>query len=125
MSDLFVEYNSTLLKEAINANGMGLIYITPEISEDYWILRCRITKKQALLIFPKFGTFGCGFAKEIDWNTNLPIAAQEEAIWNHIKINRAGCSIEKCKESLHLLRKVAKELGLIDEESEKILQKGD
>lgn len=45
-------------------------------------------KDQAIVIFPKFGTIGCGFAQEEDWNTNLPLSCDAEEIYNHIRHNK-------------------------------------
>lgn len=51
----------------------GVIMITPALNEDYWAYRVRLSEKQAIVGFPKFGTIGIGFAVEDDdWNTNLP-----------------------------------------------------
>jgi hypothetical protein len=124
MHKLKVEINSSQVKEnPILVNDNACIFITPAINEDYWALRCKVSNKQAIVVFPKFGTFGCGFSKEKNWNTNLPIACQEEEIWNHIKHNRAGANIEICKKALHLLREAAKNYGLVNPEFEDRLRK--
>lgn len=66
---------------------MGVM-ITPEINEDFWILRVKLHKDQSIVGFPKFGTIGIGFAQEIDWNTNLPYTCTTQEIFNHIKRNK-------------------------------------
>ena len=50
----------------------GVLMVTPALSESYWAYRVKLSDKQAMLGFPKFGTIGIGFAIEEDWNTNLP-----------------------------------------------------
>lgn len=96
----------------------GRLVVTPPIGEDWWTLRVKVSAKQSILVFPKFGIFGCGFAKEIDWNTNLPIACQVGELWNHIKVNRAGVSEEKCLAALNLIREEAFKLGLYTKDLE-------
>lgn len=63
------------------------ILITPPVGENYWLFRVKVSKKQAIVGFPKFGTVGIGFAKETDWNTNLPYQCTTDEIYNHIKHN--------------------------------------
>jgi hypothetical protein len=62
----------------------GTAMITPAIDDDYWIYRVRLTDRQAVVGFPKFGTVGIGFAAETDWNTNLPYRCQTIEIVSHI-----------------------------------------
>jgi hypothetical protein len=67
----------------------GLLMITPPIDENYFIARVPLFKDQAIVIFPKFGTIGCGFAKEAeDWNTNLPLSTTADRLYEHIKVNK-------------------------------------
>lgn len=88
------------------------ILITPPISEIYWIARVRVTRRQALLLFPKFSTYGIGFAYEKDWNTNLPYSESAEKIFNHIKCNKGKVAKDKdCLKAIKLLKKFA--LGVL------------
>ena len=81
----FVEANTTF---KFGENG-GTMAITPPLDADYFIARVPLFKDQAIVIFPKFFTIGCGFAKEEeDWNTNLPLSTEAEQIYNHIKVNK-------------------------------------
>ena len=40
----------------------GVLMVTPALSESYWAYRVKLSDKQAMLGFPKFGTIGIGFA---------------------------------------------------------------
>lgn len=60
------------------------LVLTPPVSEDYWSYRVRFNDRQALIAFPKFDTFGIGFAREEDWNTNLPYTCHTLEIVSHI-----------------------------------------
>ncbi len=72
----------------------GVALMTPEVSEDYWQYRVRLTDKQAVLGFPKFMTIGIGFAVEAaDWNTNLPFQAPAKKILEHIRVNKGDDAI--------------------------------
>lgn len=73
---------------------IGTALLTPEIDEDYWTYRVRLTDTQAIVGFPKFSTIGIGFAVEEDWNTNLPYRCEAEEIYNHIAHNAGDPSIE-------------------------------
>lgn len=111
---MVVEVNGVATLEPII--GAGRIMLTPAINEDYWTLRVRISPRQAVVVFPKFGVFGCGFAlEEKDWNTNLPIACAVDKIYNHIKANRLGVKKEVCIQALRAIRAKAAELGLFDD----------
>jgi hypothetical protein len=83
------------------------VYLTPlEIGEDdYWLLRVKVSDKQAIIGFPKFGTIGVGFLQEEDWNTNLPYDVGSEGIWEHIRHNKGDDTIpdERCLEALKLV----------------------
>lgn len=89
--------------------GAGTILFTPPLDGDYWIFRVRLYEDQALLVFPKFGILGCGFAQEADWNTNLPIKCPAEQIYAHIKHNKKYKQISEqdCLDALIALQKVA------------------
>lgn len=82
------------------------ILMTPAIGDDYWKYRVKLCKDQAILGFPKFGTVGIGFAKEEDWNTNLPFRCEVEKIYNHIKHNKKYKQIKKsdCIKAIGLIK---------------------
>ncbi len=88
----------------------GLL-ITPPIDEDFWLYRVAVSKKQAIVAFPKFGTIGCGFQEETDWNTNLPIGEPAEKLYDHISHNRrAGGDTppkQRCLDAIRLIQAAA------------------
>ena len=74
----------------------GGIMVTPVLGGDYWSYRVRLTEKQAVLGFPKFGQIGIGFAVEdADWNSNLPASSPTRQIAAHIAINKGDDSIDE------------------------------
>jgi hypothetical protein len=87
--------------------GGGVVMITPMIDEDYWAYRVRLTETQSVLGFPKFGTVGIGFAKEEDWNTNLPYTCDADEIREHIWHNRGDESItaERVYEAIRMIQR--------------------
>lgn len=88
----------------------GAIAVTPPIGESYWMFRVKLDNQgQAILGFPKFFTIGIGFAKEEDWNTNLPYSSSAEDIYAHIKHNKGNASIgrDKCIAAIELVRQAA------------------
>jgi hypothetical protein len=91
---LHVEVNRDFAEAetAIRA-GNSTVMVTPPLDEEYFIARVVMHRDQAIVVFPKFGVIGCGFAKEKDWNTNLPITCDAAEIWRHIKHNRKYRSI--------------------------------
>jgi hypothetical protein len=111
MKNLTVEYKKGFepSKDAINT-GKVLIMFTPDISEDYWLMRVVLYKDQSLVAFPKFTLIGIGFAQESDWNTNLPYQTETERLYNWIKRNKKYRAITKamCLEGLKLLQEACK-----------------
>lgn len=75
----------------------AIAMVTPPIDEDYWLFRVKLSDNQAVVAFPKFGTFGIGFQHEDDWNTNLPYSCPAAEIWDHIKHNKGDDSIPDCQ----------------------------
>lgn len=63
--------------------------------------------QQSQLAFPRFFTIGIGFAKEEDWNTNLPYSCSADEIYGHIKHNKLYKEItkEQCVEAISELQK--------------------
>ena len=94
------------------------ILITPPLGEeDYWLFRVKLTKKQAIIGFPKFFTIGIGFEVEgDDWNTNLPYQCEAEEIYNHIKKNKGDSKITKAK-CIKAIEMIQKEAAKLKEES--------
>ena len=111
MKNLTVEYKKGFepSKDAINT-GKVLIMFTPDISEDYWLMRVVLYKDQSIVAFPKFGMIGIGFAIESDWNTNLPYQTDTERLYNWIKRNKKYRAITKqtCLEGLKMLQEACK-----------------
>ena len=124
MKNLVVEYKKGFepCKDTIRTNG-GLIMFTPDISEDYWLMRVVLYKDQALVAFPKFGLIGVGFALESDWNTNLPYQTSPERLYEHIKVNKKYRAITKetCIEGLKLLQAACKQYEKEKKEKEIVL----
>jgi hypothetical protein len=91
----------------------GLVMMTPAVGEkDFWMFRVKVSKAQAVIGFPKFGTVGIGFEKEeADWNTNLPYSVPTEDLFKHIKKNKGSKTIKDadCKEAIRMIQKAATE----------------
>ena len=104
----FVEANTTLWG--------GALLVTPPLDEDYWLMRVPVSRTQAIVAFPKFGTVGIGFQRETDWNTNLPYTCETEEIYNHIQHNRGSRSITRatCLEAIRLLQSAIARLNQAD-----------
>ena len=90
--------------------GKIQIMVTPPIDEDYWVFRVKLHKDQAVVAFPKFGTLGIGFAKEENWNTNLPYQCTTKEIADWIWKNRKYSQVtyKLMSEAIEILRKAAK-----------------
>lgn len=75
-------------------------------SDGNWSYRVKLTKKQSIIGFKKFGTVGIGFSEEVDGNTNLPISCSTEEIYNHIKENKGDKKIRKehCLKAINLIK---------------------
>ncbi len=103
--------------------GKTTIMITPPIDEDYWQFRVKVDKEQAIVGFPKFNTIGIAFAKEDDWNTNLPYNSSTDEIWEHIKVNKyfASISDEDCIKAIKMVQNAAKEYKRAEKEMEDML----
>ncbi len=104
-----LEINATCNDPGVEElKGTGII-ITPPIGEDYWLFRVAVSKKQALVGFPKFFTIGIGFQKEEDWNTNLPYTQPAESIFLHIAHNKKDNSIsgQVCIDAIQLIKEAA------------------
>lgn len=97
--------------------------ITPPLDEDYWQFRVRVHEDQEIVGFPKFLQIGIGFAKEDDWNTNLPSTYSTKAIWEHIKLNKRYDSIpeKRCLKAIKMIQDAAKELAEAELEAENMI----
>jgi hypothetical protein len=123
---LELEYRNEFKKAVDNfGNDNFTVMTTPPIDEDYWVFRIKIYKDQSIVAFPKFGTIGIGFAKEEDWNTNLPYQCTSDEIYNHIKHNKLYKEITAkiCKEAIMILQNACKYYK--ENEMSKDVQKGD
>ena len=109
---LVVEVNRKFTQAKDTIVGDRVIMITPlPLDADYWLYRVKLKHGQAILAFPKFGQIGCGFAKEEDWNTNLPISCPAEMIFDHIKHNKRykDISAVQCIEAIKLIQEVVRQ----------------
>ncbi len=97
--------------------------ITPPLDEDYWQFRVMVSDEQAIIGFPKFGTIGIGFAKEDDWNTNLPFSYSTKTIWENIKVNKYFASIpdELCLKAIKMVQEAAKEMDDFDRNADELI----
>ncbi|TDB86445.1 hypothetical protein E1264_17760 [Actinomadura sp. KC216] len=91
----------------------GPAMLTPAIDEDYWLYRVKLSERQAIVGFPKFGLIGIGFAVEEDWNTNLPSGCDAEQIYEHIAHNKGDDSIsrEDCLSAIRMIQDAVREAG--------------
>jgi hypothetical protein len=108
---LVLEVNKTFVRTdhpLVSKEGYSMM-LTPPLDENYWLFRVKLFRGQALVGFPKFNTIGIGFAKEEDWNSNLPFTCATQQIYDHIKHNKRYQSItdEQCLEAIHLLQDAA------------------
>lgn len=86
---------------------VGPVVLSPSIDDNYWSHRVRLTDEQSIVAFPKFRTFGIGFAVEEEvGDRNLPYTCDTEKIYNHIKINAGDEEIsrEVCIEAIKMLQ---------------------
>jgi len=92
--DLILEIKNQEDRTLSLSSGNQVIIATPDLNENYWSYRVRLSDNQAVLGFPKMATIGIGFEKEEDWNTNLPWWAPSDKILKHIIVNKGDSSIE-------------------------------
>lgn len=112
MTQCKVKVNARFIKakDELSDQAGNVLMITPPIDENYWIYRVDLKCGQAIVAFPKFGMIGCGFAKEKDWNTNLPISCPADEIYRHIAHNKGSAKITKaeCIAAIKAIQRVAK-----------------
>jgi len=84
----------------------SVLAVTPPIEEDFWILRVKVSEKQAVVAFPKFFTVGIGFqVEEEDPNTNLPYTSDPLHLYRHIQINKGHeAKEEDCIAAIKMLQ---------------------
>ena len=116
MKNLTVELNPRYTdKQEVLVSGKKVIgMITPNINKEYWALRVKVSKTQAIVGFSKFGCIGIGFQIEKgSWNTNLPSNYSATHIYNHIEENKGSKSIKKedCIAAIKLIQKYLKKHG--------------
>lgn len=124
--DLVLEINPELLEGDENNFQIGNMkfIVTPPLDEDYWQFRVKVHDDQAIVGFPKMMTIGIGFAKEDNWNLNLPYKnTRAEDLYEYIKANKRYASIpdELCIKAIKMIQKVAGEMEKMERESENII----
>jgi hypothetical protein len=112
MTDLTLETKTQTNRTGVLSVGDQIrtqVLITPSIDEDYWQYRVRLSDRQSIVGFPKFGTIGIGFAVEDDWNTNLPYTCETQKIYDHIAHNKGDDSIspEDCVTAIQMVQQAA------------------
>lgn len=101
--------------------GNNHIMVSPPTGEDYWTLRVKLCKDQAVLGFPKMGSIGVGMALEENWDTNLPLwnsrspEENAERIARHIKCNKKykSITIKMIEDAIILIDKGARDYGFV------------
>jgi hypothetical protein len=90
----------------------GAVMMTPPVDENYWAYRVKLGETgQAVVGFPKMSTIGIGFAREDDWNTNLPYTSDARDIALHIMHNKRDKNIAAYEvvEAIKLIQKAVRE----------------
>lgn len=108
--ELVLEQNAETVEDK-SVVAPGLMLTPPVGDEAYWLYRVKLSNKQAIVAFPKFGCIGVGFKAEEDWNTNLPAREGEEGariIFEHIKHNKGDDSIpdDDCIRAIGMIQDV-------------------
>lgn len=117
--------------KAINDTGRTLegigVLITPPIGKNFWLFRVKLSKEQAILGFPKFGSIGVGFAQEEDWNSNLPSGTETDEIFSHIRHNKGDKTIpdERCKDAIRLVQSAVLKMNCAETKNQLVLAKTD
>ena len=112
---------SDVIKDRVGENDFKIgdtkVIMTPNINENYWVVRVKLHKNQSIIGFPKFSTIGVGFAQEKDWNTNFPFSCETEKIFNHIKHNKKykAISDKDCIKAIKMIQDFVKKNKLTEE----------
>lgn len=114
--NLVLELNSKHQhSEGVEALAKRGLLITPPLGGDTtWLYRVKVSEKQSIVGFPKFGMVGIGFHKEdADWNTNLPSGRDAKEIFNHIKHNKGDDSIpnQRCIQAIKIIQQQVNNSG--------------
>jgi hypothetical protein len=110
--DLKLEVREGAIADIQPLTRFGIL-VTPDINEDFWLLRVKVSDTQAVVGFPKFTLLGIGFQVEADdWNTNLPSQTPAEQIFQHIARNKGDESIpdKRCIEAIKMIQDAWKAL---------------
>lgn len=93
-------------EQANETTVVGPMMLTPLVHDDYWSYRVKLSESQSVIGFPKFTTFGIGFAAEEDWNSNLNFVRPAEQIWQHIRHNKGDDAIadDDCREAIRMIQ---------------------
>lgn len=108
--ELRVEIND---KGLVHVDPAPHVMITPVLDENFWLVRVPLTEHQAVVVFPKFGLYGCGMQiEEQDWNTNLPLRGDGDEVWQavvfeHIKRNLYTAKSQEVIPSLICLKAIS------------------
>lgn len=123
--DLTLEINQKYFDGEENNFKLGNVnfMVTPPLDEEYWQFRVKVHDDQAIVGFPKFSQIGIGFAKEDDWNTNLPSSCKTKKIFNHIKHNKRYASIpdELCIKAIDMIKRAVKKMEKAEREAKNAL----
>lgn len=98
--------------------GSGSVMFSPPLDGEYWRVRVKVSRNQAVIGFPKFGTIGVGFQHEEDYNTNLPYSCCPLKLFDHIKRNRRKADRKTCIEAISLITKAVFDFKLLGEDND-------
>jgi len=105
-------------------DGGPVGFASPDVDEDYWVVRVPVSKTQAVVGFPKYFTIGIGFQHEkADSNVNLPFCSSVDRIYLHIEKNRDGASPDRCKKAIRMIQDAVVEHKLVEDSVLKRAQK--
>ena len=88
------------------AKAAEMPVVFKDLNDDDPMIFVRVTKKQQIVAFPKFGTWGIGFGNVDDANTNLPWETEAAKILDHIRSSSSvPIDAAECLEAIELLQK--------------------
>jgi len=93
-----------------DSSGEFIFTVTPQSKGGRrWLFRVKLKYDQAILGFPKMGTIGIGFAKEEDWDFNVPCEESVDVIFDNIKSNKrySDISEREVREAIQMVKAVA------------------
>lgn len=125
ISDLKLEVNPELVDGTKNNFVLGdtMVIASPDLDEDFWQFRVKVDEDQAIVGFPKMFQIGIGFAKEENYNCNLPSTCDAKKIFNWIKDNKRYDSISDgvCIAAIRMIQNAADEWKAQEELAKKML----